>query len=186
MSRTPTTQDSQNAAAGKAISDRQNAEFEATRTLVESVLGYGWTPVGRHYLVSHDDEDIARKQGGAMKASAVVYTATKDGEKKHVVVIDEVAKECESYESGFGAMLTEPDPTRGFMHKGQSCRVHKFSLYWAGFEAGYVPRTAEQLAAARVSREERKVEVAAQDNPLFSEWVRAGEMMPVSKGRSPT
>ncbi|WP_020473653.1 hypothetical protein [Zavarzinella formosa] len=100
----PAPQDIANFAARKAFIDRQIAKSEAACTLVVSILGYGWTPTGRHSLVSHDDEDIAWKQGGTMKVSAVVYNATKDGEKRHVDVIDGVANQFRSLEESLGYM----------------------------------------------------------------------------------
>jgi hypothetical protein len=42
----------------------------------------------------------------------------------------------------------------------------------------YEPRTAEQLAAARVKREERAVEREAEKNPLFADQIRAEGHVP--------
>ena len=63
----------------------------------------------------------------------------------------------ESHEAGFGAMLLEPHPTRGFEHRGQWCRTHRYTLCWAPYEL-YNPKSAEQLAALRESRERKKAE----------------------------
>jgi hypothetical protein len=68
-------------------------------------------------------------------------------------------------------MLLEPHETAGFMHNGVFCRTHKFSLCWAPFDL-YHPKTAEQLAELRVSREQKKAERELQrwidDNPLLA------------------
>ncbi|WP_143393238.1 hypothetical protein [Fimbriiglobus ruber] len=149
---------------------------------MESVLGPGFVPVGRHYLVDHDEEERARKSGGRMASAATVITAEKDGVRRHVAVIGDETRECASYEEGFGVMLTEPDPTRGFTHKGQWCRVNRYSLYWAGYEPGYTPRTAEQLATAREKREAKAVEREAEGN-LFADAVREEGFIPKRRGR---
>jgi len=51
----------------------------------------------------------------------------------------------------------EPHPTRGFTHQGSLCHYHRYSLNWAPYEK-YQPKTAEELAALRASRERKKAE----------------------------
>jgi hypothetical protein len=52
--------------------------------------------------------------------------------------------------------VNEPDPVGGFHDKdGKFYHVHKYSLYWGGYETEYAPRSTEQLAAAREKREEK-------------------------------
>jgi hypothetical protein len=79
-------------------------------------------------------------------------------------------------------MLLEPHPTAGFMHKGQFCRTHRYSLCWADFPL-YEPKSAEQLAAARGRREEKAVERSADENPLFADQIRSGDWRPEKKPR---
>ncbi|WP_088255571.1 hypothetical protein [Fimbriiglobus ruber] len=179
---TPSLQDIANATRRTEIAGRQKAEYEQARTFVESVLGPGFVPISRHYLVDHDEEERSRRSGGRMASAATVITAEKDGVRRHVAVVGDETRECASYEEGFGAMLTEPDPMRGFTHKGQWCSVHRYSLYWAGYEPGYAPRTAEQLAAARVKREARGVEREAKGN-LFGQIIREEGFVPKRRGR---
>lgn len=179
----PTEQDLANAALRRTIADRFKAQFERARELVESVLGPGWEPTGRHYLVTHDEEERARRVGGTMTPAAGVFTAEKDGERRQVLVIGTDKCECSSYQEGFGAMLTEPDLARTIEVRGQMVHPHKHSLYWAGYETGYAPRTAEQLAAARVKREEKAVEKEAAENPLFADQIRAEGYVPRGRRR---
>jgi hypothetical protein len=47
----------------------------------------------------------------------------------------------------------------------------------------YRPKTAEQLAQARVQRQEKEVEKMAEEMPLFADAVRAGEMPVKTKNR---
>ena len=175
----PTHTDIANAALRQSIADHFREQFEAARELVESVLGAGWIPVGRHDLVSHDEEERARAAGGPGTPSATVITAEKDGARRHVLLIGDERRECASYQDGFGAMLTEPDPVRGFHDKeGQFHHVHRFALYWGGFDTSYAPRSAQQLADARERREEKAeakalaaIEKVAEGS-LFPDWVR--------------
>jgi hypothetical protein len=172
------------------VAERFRNEFEEARRLVESVLGEGWVPTGRHYLVTHDEEELARAKGGPGTPAATVITAEKDGVRRHVAIIGD-QRECDGYEDGFGEMLTEPDPKRTFTHKGQELHVHKYSLYWAGYETEYAPKSAEELATARGKREEKaeakwqaEVEKEARQS-LFPDFVReqAEEARKQKKGR---
>ncbi len=188
----PTEQEKRSAELRSTIAARFREQFEEARALVESVLGAGFIPTGRHYLVDHDEEARARSTGGPGTPAATVITAEKDGLRRHVAIIGDQIRECANYEDGFGAMLTEPDPVRGFNDKkGVFHRVHKHSLYWAGYETEYAPRTAEQLADVREKREEKaeakwqnEVEEQAK-NSLFPEWIKeqAQEQREQKKGR---
>jgi hypothetical protein len=187
----PTFQDRENARRRQEIADHFRTQFEEARALVESVLGPGFIPVGRHYLVDHDEEERARSTGGPGTPAATVISAEKGGVRRHVLVIGDRLRECSGYEDGFGAMLTEPDPQRTFLHKGEQVHVHKHSLYWAGYEKDYAPRTAEQLAAAREKREEKAEEKEQKEieylanASLFPEWIKeqAAEQKEKKKGR---
>jgi hypothetical protein len=79
--------------------------------------------------------------------------------------------EHEDYKAAFGPMLLEPHPTMRIEVKSQLVAPHRYSLCWAPIET-YQPRTAEQLAALRVSRETRKAEREQQkfeeDYPLWA------------------
>src|SRR5205823_5116661 len=90
---------------------------------------------------------------------------------RHFTVENGRVTEHESHDAGFGPMLLEPHPTRGFWHKGEWCRTHRYSICFAPYEL-YEPKTAEQLAALRLSRERKKAEREdtkwAAENPLLA------------------
>ena len=75
------------------------------------------------------------------------------------------------FEDGFGTMLQERHPTMTIEVKGQKVHPDRYSLCWAPIET-YQPRTAGQLATARVKREKIKAERAekkyAEEYPLFA------------------
>jgi hypothetical protein len=185
----PTFQDTENARRRQEIADRFRAQYEEARALAEKVLGPGWEPTGFHTLVEKDEEDRAHRTNTKPVPSAKVITVMKDGVKRHFRV--ETMTECETPEAGFGEMLMEPHPTKGFEHRGQWCRIHRYSLCWGWYEPDYAPKSAEQLAAAREKREDKaeakwqkEVDKAA-NSSLFPEWVReqAAEQRQQKKGR---
>ena len=186
----PTHQDRENARRRQAIADNFRDQFEQALTLAEQVLGLGWEPTGYHYLVEKDAEDAARRTNTKPVPSATVISCRNAaGVKRHFRV--ETMTECDTPEAGFGDMLMEPHPTKGFEHRGQWCRIHRYSLCWGWFEPDYRPQSAEQLAAARAKREEKaeakwQAEVEEQaSGSLFPEWVReqAAEERNQQKGR---
>jgi hypothetical protein len=91
--------------------------------------------------------------------------------------------EYDTPEAGFGDMMMEPHPTKGFEHRGQWCRIHRYSLCWGWFEPGYRPKSAEQLAAAREKRQERAVEKEAEGAPLFADLIREEGYVPGKRNR---
>lgn len=117
-----------------------------------------------------------------MQPATTVYSARKDGIKRHFTVSDGVSSEVASVEEGFGAMLHENHPTRTFEHKGACIPCGRYSLFWAGYEL-YKPQSAEALAAAREKREAKAVEKEAEGN-LFADLVRAEGYVPKRGRRS--
>jgi hypothetical protein len=174
----PTEQDVRNAEMRQAVADRFRREYLAARELAERAFGPGWKPCGRHFLVTHDEEDRARRDGDRAQPAAEVFTAEKDGVRRHFTLRDGIPMECGGYEQGFGSLLLELDPVRGFERGGVFHHVHKHSLYWAGYEPDYRPQSAERLAAARERRQAKAVEKEAQDSPLFAEVIRAEGYVP--------
>jgi hypothetical protein len=135
--------------------------------------------------VDKDEEEQARAAGRPMGPAAVVYTATRDGRKRHFTVVGGTPEEVAGVEEGFGAMLGEKHPTKGFRHNGRWLRHGRYSLYWSGFEPDYRPRTADQLAAARARREQKAVEREAEGS-LFADLIREEGYVPKPPGgRSP-
>ena len=124
-------------------------------------------------LFAKEDEERHRATGEKISPAAVVYTVRHaDGRARHFTV-NELGQvtEHEGYEQGFGSMLMELHPTRGFEHRGVWCRIHRYSLCFAPYVL-YQPRTAEQLAALRATRERNKAEREdrkwKEDNPLLA------------------
>jgi len=177
----PTEQDRQNAATRQAIADKFRREYVLAESLACSLFGPGWSPSGRHSLVTHEESDRARREGGRAHAAMTVVTARKGGQARQFVVEDGKAREVPSWEDAFGAMLTEPDPSRTIEVRGETVHPHRYELHWSGFDPGYEPRTAEQLAAARAKREEKAVEKEAEGS-LFADLIRAEGPLP-KRGR---
>jgi len=69
--------------------------------------------------------------------------------------------------------------------RGQVVHPHRYSLCWAPYEL-YVPKTAEQLAALRESRErgkaEREERKFREENPLLA-WADENAEPEVGRGR---
>lgn len=173
-----TEQDIRNAELRQAVADRFRAEYLAARSDSSRAFGSGWEPTGRHFLVTHDEEDRAQAAGDRMRPAAEVFTAEKDGVRRHFTLAGGHPVESGSYQDGFGDLLFEPDPVRGFERDGVFHHRHKHSLYWAGYEPNYRPQSAEQLAAARERREKAAVEREAAAAPLFAALIRAEGYVP--------
>jgi hypothetical protein len=168
----PTELDKQNAATRDAIAARQLAEYRQVMAWADRIMGHGWYPSHKHFLAEKDEEELRRREGGAVQAVVTVYTVTNGVRERHFVLRDGQPAEVASMTEGFGPMLLEPHPTRGFVQRGQWRRIHRFSLCWAPFDL-YEPRSAEQLAALRQTRERKREELAdtafAAENPLLAQ-----------------
>ena len=154
----PTERDRANARIRLEVAERQEAEYVACLKLAFGAFGPGWLPSHRHFLVEKEEEERVRYTGERARPAVTVHTV-KNAEcrARHFTVEEGRVYEHESYEAGFGSMLLEPHPTRGFEHGGRWHRTHRYSLCFAPYEL-YTPRTAEQLAALRGARERRKAE----------------------------
>jgi hypothetical protein len=172
----PTDQDRKNARIRQVIAERQQAEYDRVLLWAQDTFGPGWLPSCRHFLLDRAEEERCRRNGARPVAAATCYTVRNAaGGKRHFIVKDGQATECEGYEEGFGPMLQERHSTMRIEIKGENVAPHRYSLCWAPIET-YQPRSAEQLAAARVTRERNKAERAerkyAEDYPLFAEIER--------------
>jgi hypothetical protein len=172
----PTEQDRRNAATREAIAAVQLAEYDRVLLWALEKFGKGWLPSGRHYLLDKAVEDETRRTGERPAAAATCYTVRNaEGHKRHFTVKDGLVTECSGYEEAFGPLLLEPHPTLRIEVKGQKVAPHRYNLCWAPIET-YQPRSAEQLAAARVTRERKKAarleKKYAEDYPLFAEIER--------------
>ncbi|SRR5579883_1439259 len=175
----PTDQDRENARIRQEIAERQAREYAQVLEWAAAAFGPGWLPRCRHYLVEIDEEERVRYTSERPKAVATVYTVrNKAGQEKHFTVDDGKVIEHASYQAGFGPMLRELHPSRGFEHRGQWCRIHRYSLCWASYDL-YEPKTAEQLAQLRATRERHKQEREdkrwTEENPLLAWAERANQ-----------
>jgi hypothetical protein len=179
----PTAQDRLNATVRAGFAARFQAEVDQCLAWSEQLFGAGWTPAYRHYLADKDDENRCRGSGQLPPAAATVYTVRNAaGDKRHFMLKDGKPVEVSGYKEGFGDMLFEPHPTRGFEHQGKRVAYHRYSLCFAPYHE-YKPKSAEQLAAARSRREERAVERFAEANPLFEDQIRAEQAQPERRRR---
>lgn len=168
----PTPRDVANAHLRQEIAARLNAEFEECLAWAKKAFGPGWVPSHRHFLVEKDEEDRVRYTSERAEVAATVYTAkNSQGERRSFILLEGEPVPCADYKEGFGPMLLEPHPTRGFEYKGQWCATHRYSLCFAPYEL-YTPLSAEKLAALREARERRAAEKRerkwALDHPLFA------------------
>ena len=183
----PTSQEIENARVRAEIADRQAEEYAEAERLALTALGPGWTPWMKLSLLDSDYH-----QTGKTQAVATVYKVYR-GEKRlseNAVYVrrmpDGEIKHADSYEPLFGDLLHEPHPTRTMEVKGKQVPCPRYSVGWSALEL-YEPRSADQLAAARIKREKRVIDSEAQENPLFAEQIRSGQWRPEKKrrGRSP-
>lgn len=152
----PTQQDIDNARIRREVAARQQAAYDECLRWAASAFGPGWFPCHRHFLVEHDEEARVRYTGERPKVAATVYTVRNDdGESQHFTVENGAVVPHAGYQEGFGSMLLETHPTRGFVHQGKFHHVHRYSLCFAPYEL-YDPKTVEQLVALRASRERKR------------------------------
>jgi len=169
----PTEQDHENARIRQEIAERQLEAYAKVLKWALGAFGPGWLPSHRHFLLDRDEEARVRYTAELPKSAATVYTAKNSAGRARHFTVDPEGRVTEhpSFEAGFGDMLLEPHATRGFEHKGQWCRIHRYSLCFAPFDL-YDPKTAEQLAALRESRERKRAEREdakwAEENPLLA------------------
>ena len=154
-----TEHDRQNARVRAEIAERQAKAYSQVLAWALGVFGPGWLPSHRHYLVDREEEERVRYTGEPPVAAATVYTVRHEetGQARHFTVADGRVVENPSMEAAFGPMLLESHPTRTVEVRGKHVHPHRYSLCWAAFDL-YEPKAAEQLAALRVSREQKRAE----------------------------
>jgi hypothetical protein len=169
----PTAHDHENERLRRAVAERIEADYMECWERAVEAFGPGWTPACRHYLVDKAEEEKHRRTGEKAVIVATVFTVKNaKGDRRHFTVAEDgTVTEHASYETGFGTLLLEPHPTRTIEVRGQMVHPHRYSLCWAGYEL-YTPKTAEDLARLRASRERKKAERAdqawAEANPLLA------------------
>jgi|SRR5579884_979331 len=185
---TPTERDRENARIRQEIAARQAEEYAEAERLALEALGTGWTPWMKLVLLNSDYHHT-----GNTEPVATAYKVYR-GEKRlteNALYIrrlpDGKIRTSPSYEPLFGELLQEPHPTSTMEVQGRQVPCPRYSLCWSALQR-YAPRSAEQLAALRASREYKKAEQAekkwAQENPLLA-WAEAVQHEEADKEESP-
>ncbi len=185
---TPTDRDRDNARIRQEIAAGQAEEYAEAKRLALAALGPGWTPWMKLVLLNSDYH-----RSGNAESVATAYKVYR-GEKRlseSAVYIrrlpDGQIRTSPSYEPLFGELLQEPHPTRTIEVQGRQVPCPRYSLCWSSLER-YAPRSAEQLAALRASRERKKAERAekkwVEENPLLA-WAEAVQREQTVKENSP-
>lgn len=167
-----TAQDHENARIRQAIAVRQAAEYATALTLAHRALGSGWKPWMKLVLLDSDYHD-----GRSTEPAATVYKVYRGEEKlsENSAYVsqgpDGTVRKANRYEELFGGQLHEPHSTRGFESNGTWTPYPRYCVCWSALEL-YNPKSAEQLANLRASRERGKTERErrswAEENPLFT------------------
>ncbi len=179
----PSPQDIENARTRREIAARQNEVYAEAEHLALAALGPGWTPWMKLSLIDSD-----HRRTGDTEPAATAYKVYR-GEQRLTEnsaylrkMPDGQILSAGSHEPLFGDLLHEPHPTRTIEVRGRQAPCPRYHLYWSALER-YEPRSAEQLAASRVKREERAIEKQAHTYPLFAEQIRSGEWRAEKKSR---
>jgi hypothetical protein len=170
----PTAQDTANAAYRGAVSSRQNSEYADVMRMALGALGPGFKPWMKISIVDSDFRWM-----GDDTPRAVVYKLYSGDERlsENAVYIrrieDGTVKKAYGYQSLIEELLDEPHPTKTVEYRGRKVPVARYELHWSALEQ-YHPRDADQLAALRVSREQKKAEREEAnhraENLLFTTW----------------
>jgi hypothetical protein len=174
----PTPQDHENARIRRQIADRQGEEYAEAERLALQALGPGWTPWMKLSLI---DSDHLRT--GDVRPIAVVYKVHRGTERltENSLFLRRMPEgqiqKADRCEPLLVDLLHERHPTRTVEVHGRQVPVGRYELCWSALER-YEPRSAEQLAQLRATRErrrqERQDELWAEQNPLLAWAERAG------------
>jgi hypothetical protein len=175
----PTAGDIENAERRREIAEAQFAEYSYCMRLALGALGLGWTPWMKLVLLEsdyHQNRDRPPVVGGVVYK---VYRGELKLSENSVYLMerpDGTVRKADRYEQLFGALLDEPHPTRTLEIRGEHVPAPRWSVCWSALDL-YEPRTAEELAALRVSREQGRVQREtkewAEAHPLFV-WAGLG------------
>ena len=175
----PTDQDWENARIRQEIAQRQAEAYGEAQRLALAVLGPGWTPWMKLTLIDSD-----HRRNGDTQPVATIYKVYRGEDRltENSVFLRRMPNgqvvKADSYEPLLCDLLHEKHPTRTVEVRGQSMAVAKYELCWSALEL-YHPKTAEELARARASREQRKEARQdkrwAEENPLLAWAKRANQ-----------
>jgi hypothetical protein len=182
----PTDRDRENALRRQEIAARQGEEYAEAQRLALEALGPGWTPWMKLTLIDSDSHRMGNAQPVA--TAYKVYRGEQRLTENAVYLLrmpDSQVRQAQSPEPLFGDLLHEPHPTRAIEVRGGQVPCPRYSLCWSALER-YEPRSAEQLAQLRASRERRRQERQdkqwAKENPLLA-WAESANQpeTPVEK-----
>jgi hypothetical protein len=183
MEAPPTPQDIENARLRQHIAARQAEEYAEAQRLALAALGPGWSPWMKLSLL---DSDHHRTGNTVPVATAYKVYRGEQRLTENAVYLrqmpDGQIRQAPSYEPLLDDLLHEPHPTRTIEVRGQPVPCPRYSLCWSALDL-YEPRSAEQLAASRVKRQQRATEKGAEANPLFAEQIRSGQWRAEKKHR---
>jgi hypothetical protein len=172
----PTDKDRENFARRRVIATRQQAQLDQAARLART-LGVGWVPSMKLSLfLAGDCNKPTGPDDPAPVPVTVAYRVGRWVMGEHLVrfvreLPDGQVLASERYDDVFQGMLEEKDPERRMEIRGQKVPCKRFQLYWSSLDV-MEPRTAEELAALRASREQGKARRAekkwAADNPLLA------------------
>ena len=172
MTAAPTSQEIENARIRREIAARQTEEYAEAERLAFAALGPGWKPWMKLSVIDSD-----HRRNGNNEPVAIAYKVYR-GEERLTAnsayvrrMPDGQVLHADRYEEVFGDLLHEPHPTRTLEVGGEHVPCPHYHVYWSSVER-YEPRSAEQLAAGRVKREQRAINREAEENPLFAEQIR--------------
>jgi hypothetical protein len=183
----PTDQDRQNARIRQEIAARQAEEFAEAERLALEALGPGYQPWMKLTLIDSDHRRTGNREPAAtafkvfrgeerLSSRSVFLRRMPDGTIRH----------ADSYEPLLGDLLREKHPTRTVEVRGQKMPADKYELCWSALER-YEPRSAEQLAQLRATRDrrrqERQDERWAAENPLLAWAEKSGQRDMPKEGR---
>jgi hypothetical protein len=170
----PTDQDRRNAASRQAVAERQLAAWKECLRLADAALGPGWVPWMRITAVDSDH----RRTGDETPIAVAYKVRAGKGDDRAVRYLRQGPDGIicsDRYEDVFGSLVTELHPTKTVEVRGQKVPVPRWQLYWSGLDL-YEPRSADALAAARITRERNKAareqERYEREYPLFAEIER--------------
>jgi hypothetical protein len=168
----PTPQDIENAKNRQEIAERQNAEYREVERLTLTTLGPGFKPWMKLVLLPSDYHQTGDNTPAAVAFK--VYCGEKKLTENSVVLRkmpDGTVMKATNYQELFPE-LHELHPTRTLEVKGKLVPAPQWSLCWSALEL-YEPKSAEDLAALRVSRErgreKREDARFAAENPLLAQ-----------------
>lgn len=170
----PTQIELANAATRLAIAAKQNEEYQQCVILALRSLGPGWRPWMKLVPIESDHHRHREKPPVIGATCYKVYRGEQkltDNSRYLIRDADGAVRHADNYQQLFGPLLQEKHPSYGFERDGVWTAFDRWSVCWSALEL-YAPKSAEELAALRITRERNKVEKEArewaEENPLLA------------------